>query len=267
MRAILKPNEEILLVVRHHWLILFKPTFFLFTVSLIFLIYNFKIGILYSLGAILVFIYLIFERKMNIWVVTNLRIIDEEGLFSYRVKESPLDKINNVELNQTMLGNFYDYGDVKIQTAAEKGSTLITKVQTPQLLIDTITNAQEKNKHNQLNRQYSDFSKIINKNNYQKNVIDELERLSKLKELGHITNEEFILTKTNLLKNINNDSYNLSNKDNSENIEINESNIDDYSNYKNQENNSNKLIKKKKTLSEKIKEEEEKLKSKKKRYE
>jgi len=35
-----------------------------------------------------------YSWKVNIWVVTNFRVIDESGLMNHFAKESPLDKIN-----------------------------------------------------------------------------------------------------------------------------------------------------------------------------
>src|SRR5665811_2573857 len=82
----------------------------------------------------------------SIWAVTNMRVIDESGFFSRYSKESPLDKINNVEYDQSLWGRMFGYGDVEIQTAAEMGDTTYKMIHYPKLLKDTITHAQEEYK-------------------------------------------------------------------------------------------------------------------------
>jgi uncharacterized membrane protein YdbT with pleckstrin-like domain len=70
--------------------------------------------------------------------VTNLRVIDEQGIFRRYSKESPLDKINNLSYDQSLLGRIMNYGDVEIQTAAEKGATIYRRVAKPKKLKETI---------------------------------------------------------------------------------------------------------------------------------
>ena len=92
---------------------------------------------------------------MNIWGVTNLRVIDENGVFTITAKESPLDKINNVSYQQSVMGRIFNYGDVQIQTAAELGETIYPLVHQPRKLKDAITTAQEDYKQNFIRPVYS----------------------------------------------------------------------------------------------------------------
>jgi uncharacterized membrane protein YdbT with pleckstrin-like domain len=68
------------------------------------------------------------------------------AFFGRYSKESPLDKINNVEYEQSFWGRIFGFGDVDIQTAAEMGETTYELIHHPKLLKDTITNAQEEYK-------------------------------------------------------------------------------------------------------------------------
>jgi uncharacterized membrane protein YdbT with pleckstrin-like domain len=83
--------------------------------------------------------YIYIEWKNNLWAVTNMRVIDEAGFFSRYSKESPLDKINNVEYDQSVWGRMLGFGDVEIQTAAEMGDSTNRMIHEPKLLKDTIT--------------------------------------------------------------------------------------------------------------------------------
>ncbi len=70
-------------------------------------------------------------RQRDIWVVTNQRVIDERGIFSLYSMESPLDKITNVSVSQSLLGRVLCYGLVQIQTAGEAGVTEEAKIMQP----------------------------------------------------------------------------------------------------------------------------------------
>ncbi len=91
--------------------------------------------------------------KVDIWVVTNYRVIDETGLINHYAKESPLEKINNVSYDQNIWGRIFNYGHVEIQTAAEIGATDYFNVHHPKRLKDTITLAQSEYKNLQLSSQ------------------------------------------------------------------------------------------------------------------
>jgi membrane protein YdbS with pleckstrin-like domain len=156
MRTKLKNNEQILFKTQHHWIVLVYP----FLISLVFygliiLPYILNImksswGLIYGLLSFLYFGYKYLERKFDIWVVTNLRILDEQGVFSISAKESPLEKINNVTYHQSLTGRMFGFGDIEIQTAAEMGATTYHKIAKPNELKDAITTAQEEYKQNNI---------------------------------------------------------------------------------------------------------------------
>lgn len=54
------------------------------------------------------------------YIVTNLRIIQVEGILSKRVLDSSLGKVNDVELTQSMFGRMFDYGDINILTGSHQ---------------------------------------------------------------------------------------------------------------------------------------------------
>jgi hypothetical protein len=72
-----------------------------------------------------------------------MRVIDEWGVFSHNVKESPLDKINNVSHRQSIIGQILNFGNVEIQTAAEQGATVLEFVSSPKKLHEAIVSAQQ----------------------------------------------------------------------------------------------------------------------------
>jgi len=71
---------------------------------------------------------------LDVWIVTNERIIDIEQrqLFSRVISEQELSKIQDVtaEING-VIPTFLNYGDVYVQTAAEKGRFIFRQVPNP----------------------------------------------------------------------------------------------------------------------------------------
>jgi uncharacterized membrane protein YdbT with pleckstrin-like domain len=212
MRTHLKKDEKLLIIIRQHWIKLVLPFFawLLLAILLLAFIKNYKVDLIIIL---LTAIYPMIEYinwKYNLWAVTNMRVVDESGFFTRYSKESPLDKINNVEYDQPILGRILGYGNVDIQTAAEMGETKYTLIHQPKLLKDTITHAQEEYKKNQITSQATQLAQAIAKTapvaaaapaQAQQMIADELHKLFELLQKGAITQEEYVAQKNKLLGN------------------------------------------------------------------
>lgn len=142
MRTQLKKDEEIALITRLHR---FPALFNIMAIGLLCFILGITIGeygFWLTLGAIAFCTYKVLQWQKNIWIVTNLRVIDEYGLLSINAKESPLNKINNVSFSQNFMQRNWGFGNVVIQTAAGRGATTYSGVENSQRLKDTITTMQ-----------------------------------------------------------------------------------------------------------------------------
>ncbi|HEV8515658.1 MAG TPA: PH domain-containing protein [Cyclobacteriaceae bacterium] len=190
MRTSLKNNEHIILETRLHWLTLAIP--FLVTVvpAALLLVYLPKYWYI-DFVFILYFLFKVYERRSNLWVVTNLRIIDEEGVFSRYSKESPLDKINNVSSHQSVMGSIFGFGDIEIQTGAEAGATIYRFVASPNKLRDAITTAQS---------EYAISGGKAVQQNDKVGFASELEKLFELKQKGVLTEEEYQKRKSKMFE-------------------------------------------------------------------
>src|SRR6478736_2983825 len=197
MRTVLKKEERILLITRQHWIRLVLPIF-IWVITAILLIWLMdRTGFFITLIVAIYPLYEYLSYRSNLWCVTNLRVVDETGFLSRHSKESPLDKINNVEYDQSLWGRLFGFGDVDIQTAAELGETTYELIHHPKLLKDTITHAQEEYKKNQISRQATELAKAIavaNNGNRlpgatQQLIADELSKLFDLLQKGAITQE------------------------------------------------------------------------------
>jgi len=156
MRTNLRPGERKFLETRTHWVTVIEPFLLLFLAVIIcvilfsivrttsgFMTVVRWIGGIFLAITFFYFLYREWYRRRDIWAVTNLRVIDEKGIFSLFSKESPLERINNLSYYQSMLGRILRYGDVEIQTAAEDGATIYKKVTNPRLLKDTIARCRD----------------------------------------------------------------------------------------------------------------------------
>ena len=88
------------------------------------------------------------DYYFDVWIITTKRIvnIEQKGLFSRQISEVELDKIQDV--SAVILGiipTFLNYGDVQIQTAAEKEKFLFKKVPDPNNLKDVIMQLEKNN--------------------------------------------------------------------------------------------------------------------------
>jgi uncharacterized membrane protein YdbT with pleckstrin-like domain len=206
MRTVLKKDEKILLITRQHWLRLALPFFawLLLAVLLIWLLNNKSTAFIIVLIAAIYPMLEYINWKYNLWCVTNLRVVDESGFFSRYSKESPLDKINNVEYDQSVWGRLFGFGNVDIQTAAELGETTYNLIHHPKLLKDTITHAQEEYKKMQISNQATQLAEAIARTNVasqpsQQMIADELHKLFELLQKGAITQEEYLSQKNKLM--------------------------------------------------------------------
>jgi uncharacterized membrane protein YdbT with pleckstrin-like domain len=204
MRTALKKDEKLLITIRQHWIKLVLPAIVWLILSILLVWVFSTTGLIIGLLLALVPMYIYLEWKHNLWAVTNLRVIDESGFFSRYSKESPLDKINNVEYDQTVWGRIFGFGDVDIQTAAEMGETTYKLIHHPKLLKDTITHAQEEYKKTQITNQAAQLAQAIAKNSVaaspsQQMIADELGKLFDLLQKGAITQEEYMIQKNRLM--------------------------------------------------------------------
>lgn len=67
----------------------------------------------------------------SVYVLTDRRVLKQEGLLARTSKDAYLDKINNVEHFQTLPGRMFGFGDLEIDTASEHGATTFHRIADP----------------------------------------------------------------------------------------------------------------------------------------
>jgi uncharacterized membrane protein YdbT with pleckstrin-like domain len=157
MRTTLRDSERIVLVTLRHPL----TVLWLYATTITFIILWIVLRNSWKWGKILPWVCVVllllsilktWSRKRDIWVVTDQRIIDEQGIFAIRSMECPLDKITNVTISQSVPGRLLGYGDICIQTAGEAGITEEAKVMHPRQLRTSIFEQQERYRERMLHR-------------------------------------------------------------------------------------------------------------------
>jgi membrane protein YdbS with pleckstrin-like domain len=213
MRTPLQKGEKILLVTYSSWTSLIPPFLLSLALIVVGLVIVWRVPTVWGwLGPVVGVGYWLLRYstwKVNLWVVTNFRVVDEAGLLTHYAKESPLDKINNVSYDQTVWGRLFNYGHVEIQTAAEAGATDYYNVNHPKRLKDTITAAQAEYKNWQFGNQAQQMAAAIDARQVGQvaaakaadapAIAQELERLFELKMKGALSEDEYNRAKARLL--------------------------------------------------------------------
>jgi uncharacterized membrane protein YdbT with pleckstrin-like domain len=79
-----------------------------------------------------------FHRWTTETDVTNLRVVHKTGFISRKTFEMSLDKIESVDVTQTILGRMFDYGDVMVRGVGE-GEEEIKTIASPLAFRNSIT--------------------------------------------------------------------------------------------------------------------------------
>src|SRR5262245_32082065 len=172
---LLGEHERILFVTRQHWLVLFGEILSDMVIAavlggLVTLIWMFWLpDPLVPLGYLLLLLPAVsLLRDLLIWknrqyVVTNWRVIQIAGVFSKEVSDSSLEKVNDVKLEQSLLGRLLGYGSIEILTASELGVSKFNKIGRPIRLKTAMLNAKEN-----LNQSTANFERRSDDNQLQK---------------------------------------------------------------------------------------------------
>ncbi len=136
------------------------------------------------------------------YIVTDRRVIQVRGVLSKRVTDSSLEKINDVELRQSLLGRMLNFGTVEILTAAgEEGANLMDRIEDPLAFKKAMLEA----KHNH-ERGYGYLEPAYQPSraapNAPADIQRTLEELAALRDRGILSSDEFEAKKRELLSRI-----------------------------------------------------------------
>lgn len=65
------------------------------------------------------------------FVITDRRVLQLQGVVNKHVLDSSLEKINDVQLEQSWVGRLFNYGDLQILTASDEGINRMRAIERP----------------------------------------------------------------------------------------------------------------------------------------
>jgi len=133
----------------------------------------------------------------EVYVVTNRRVIQLEGIINKHSIDSSLEKVNDVVLEQSAFGRLLNYGTVQILTASEIGVNLFERVARPVRFKTEMLNQKEGFSRLESFRSQAERVKEAPSAHDIPGLIAELDEL---RQKGVITEEEFQREKGELLE-------------------------------------------------------------------
>lgn len=204
-KKLLNPDESVALDLHPHWWYFFEAA----AALVVSIIAGIVVRVLLDdgnarkylsylvLAAIVVSAIWLFIRYTK-WVTTNFvitsdRIIFRQGVVGKSGIEIPLDRVNNVNFNQTAFERLLGAGDLLIESGGEDGQQRFTDVRKPQN-VQNLVHAQVEAK----SRQRGAYSTTV-VNSAPVDIAGQLEKLEGLLERGSLTQAEFDAQKARLL--------------------------------------------------------------------
>lgn len=143
VQKLLGTNERIVFATKRHAFVLlgrvFKETLVLAVVAVgIFALPEFPqkgfLQLALMLVALIAFISMgmdVLKWKNEEFFITNRRVIHGSGIFSKKILDSSLSKINDVIMEQSLLGRMFGYGTIRILTASDEVINLLDRIAHP----------------------------------------------------------------------------------------------------------------------------------------
>ena len=202
VESLLGNREKIILVARQHWFILVSAIVLEIVIILVIIGLTILAGFFWTefalligaIGTILLLLPLstmfrdILDWMNRQYIVTNRRVIQISGVLNKNVTDSSLRKITDVMMSKSFFGRIFNYGDIEILTASEFGVNLFHRIEEPVGFKLAMLNAKEELEQGGETEQ-DDLD-----------VVEVLTNLDRLRELGILTDEEFIQKKSEFLE-------------------------------------------------------------------
>jgi uncharacterized membrane protein YdbT with pleckstrin-like domain len=125
------------------------------------------------------------------FVVTTDRCIYREGIVSKRGVEIPLERINTVFFNQSVVDRMIGAGTLTIESAGENGVQTFEDVRDPIGVQQVLYQEMEDNENRKFDRVRAPAQQV--------SVADEIAKLAQLHDQGHLSDAEFAAQKARLL--------------------------------------------------------------------
>jgi uncharacterized membrane protein YdbT with pleckstrin-like domain len=142
------------------------------------------------------FFWRLLVRANEEYIITNMRVVKQQGVLSKYSFDASLEKINNIFHSQSFLGRIGNYGDVGLETASEQGTTLFRYIPHPVAFKNTIIAQQQSARGRTMSMS---VPVAAAPSPVPQDIPALLQQLQQLREQGIITQEEFDSKKQELL--------------------------------------------------------------------
>jgi uncharacterized membrane protein YdbT with pleckstrin-like domain len=150
VRSILQPNEKILIVGKLHWIVYVQSILWLCTGIILSALENnlpneylptyldYVTTAVFGVGGLISFLHAWFIRWITEFAVTNRRVIYKRGFISRHTVEMNMDKIESVDVDQSLLGRMLNYGTIHVLGTGQ-GIESLPRIAAPLALRNAIT--------------------------------------------------------------------------------------------------------------------------------
>ncbi|MFC2037350.1 PH domain-containing protein [Chloroflexota bacterium] len=140
------------------------------------------------------------------YIITNRRVIEVKGTINKHTSDSALEKVNDVRLNQSVVGRVLGYGTVEIITGSDIGANVFRRISNPVRFKRAMLNAKEQLHTNTLPASAKEESPALEIEDAvgeptpaAADIPDLILELDELRQKGILSEEEFQAKKSDLL--------------------------------------------------------------------
>jgi uncharacterized membrane protein YdbT with pleckstrin-like domain len=201
---ILTDDETIIRQFRPHWRMLAIPAFwFIAGIVAIGLVYQVlppddgTVDLILTGLVILAIVALVIAPIIKWWftlyVLTSERLITRTGMIARSGIELPLDNINNVLFNQSVIERVLKSGDLLVESAGESGQSDFTNIPNPEEFQSLLYRTREEQGRRTAAEESAAAADVT------RDPTEQLERAARLREQGVLSAEEFEAMKRSIL--------------------------------------------------------------------
>ena len=204
----LDDNEELIFNLREHWLTFAAPAGILVGGLLFLIIANsLDVGWLTTFAWIVFFVTVVNAARgyaqwtSTMFVLTNERVMYRSGLFRKSGVEIPLERINNMNFEQSLLERVVGAGDLLIESAGASGQSRFENVNHPDRVANAISRAADlrnESRNRPIVQQVAAPPPPAAAPDGP-SVVDQIRQLDELRKQGLLTDAEFESKKADLL--------------------------------------------------------------------
>lgn len=194
-RKLLNEGEDVVLELHPHWWFFVKPAVVL-AVAIVGAVVLRDVDVARIAFLVLIVAGLLWSAATYArWATTNVvvttdRLIHRVGVLGKRGKEIPLERVNDIAVNQTLFERMIGSGDVTIESGGERGQQVFSDIPKPFLVQNVIYTEMER---------AGARDAVRASGSRELSIPEQLEKLDELRQRGVITQAEFDAKKAQLL--------------------------------------------------------------------